>query len=75
MPFRTYCQKHPVLHTTQLELLTVRQHRDMEQSFAAGDMAAFTSSALRHKYLFKEISKDPSISNNSLPFWPPLFNL
>eukprot|EP00961_Rhodomonas_salina_P023941 321692-Rhodomonas_salina.1 len=47
----------------------------MEQSIATGDMTAATSSAVRREYLLTEIRKDPSISNNALPFWPPLFNL
>eukprot|EP00961_Rhodomonas_salina_P057702 775582-Rhodomonas_salina.1 len=35
----------------------------------------FSLSARRRKQLFNEIRKDPSITTDALPFWPPLFSL
>eukprot|EP00961_Rhodomonas_salina_P047747 641388-Rhodomonas_salina.1 len=76
MPFLTYLTSHSVPRTTLVDILVLMQHRDAEQStlierFVAGVNLA----AARRQQLFEMIRKDPSLANDALPFWPPLFSL
>eukprot|EP00961_Rhodomonas_salina_P075617 1014620-Rhodomonas_salina.1 len=75
MPFQTYCNVHSVPSTGPLDFLVSLHHRDAESTADEGFATAFSLAAGRRQNLFLAIRKDPTIANEALPFWPPLFSL
>eukprot|EP00961_Rhodomonas_salina_P109489 1473793-Rhodomonas_salina.1 len=76
MPFSTYLTAHSVPLTSSIDILVSTQHLDAERSKSTECFAAELSlAAARRQQLFSMIRKDPSLANDALPFWPPLFSL